>query len=292
MPVLMQMFFPYVIGGTLFLAIALFGVASWYFRRSRREPYWVLRRDASRVGWRLFLISLALFGVAGVGGLYLMLVSLIGGAPDASQPASIPASDHVASIATTTSPVPPSSEPDEATPNRPLYVVETASLAPSATRPSPTRSSVEPSATPSVRVSATSRPPTSTAVPASSTPVAITPLEASVTPSRGVRIVIDGIAAQVNSDFELVDVGQGLVAGLGRVYFTLSFSGMTDGIAWERMLLRDGEVIQGGAYLWRAGETGTVVHFFGNADGLPAGEYAIRITLAGELAAERAFSLE
>jgi hypothetical protein len=83
-----------------------------------------------------------------------------------------------------------------------------------------------------------------------------------------------------------------LPAGITRIYFWITYSAMTDGAAWTRLLLRDGEPIQGGGYLWSGGETGTAAYFFGDAEGFPPGEYTLRLLLADQPVSEMVFIVE
>lgn len=298
MPVLLQVLMPYIVGGVLLLAAGLFALALWYLRRGRLEPYWRLRRDASRIGWRLFLSALILAGLAlAVGSATGLLSWLLSEAtPEAIAPSEAPDTPTMTPIPTDTA---LTVTPTRVTPARP-----TASRTPRVTASTATEDS-----TPTATLTVSSLPPTPTATPSptetrtptprpsrtpspTATPLPITPLDAGVRLPEAAAVTIVGVAARVDADLALLEPGPVLDAGLTRVYFELAFDGMIDGVAWERGLYRGEELVQGGAYLWRAGETGTAIHFFGDAAGFPAGDYAIRVTFSGRPAAELAFTLE
>ena len=54
---------------------------------------------------------------------------------------------------------------------------------------------------------------------------------------------------------------------------------MDEGVVWSRVLYRDGQAVQGQAYLWSQDESGESFFFFGNEAGYPPGEYEVRIYL-------------
>src|SRR5690554_6241934 len=57
-------FVPHIVVGLLILAFLLFLLAVQQLRVGRRGPYWRMRREAGQRGGQLFLMSVALFGVA------------------------------------------------------------------------------------------------------------------------------------------------------------------------------------------------------------------------------------
>lgn len=105
-------------------------------------------------------------------------------------------------------------------------------------------------------------------------------------------MAITGVATQVDSEFRLQSPAGKLSAGATRIYFELTYEQMTSGAAWERVLLRGDEMVQGGAYVWTDPADGEAVYFFGASSGFPAGAYQIRIYLGGLLAAQYSFELE
>lgn len=107
------------------------------------------------------------------------------------------------------------------------------------------------------------------------------PLTSEVTPLPGADLTIVAVASAVTADLQPVNPDAPLQAGITRLYFWVAYRGMVDGMAWERLLLRDGRVIQGGAYLWNGGAEGTALYFFGDAEGFAPGEYEIRLTFSG-----------
>lgn len=107
------------------------------------------------------------------------------------------------------------------------------------------------------------------------------PLASKVTAPPGADLTIVAVASAVTADLQPVNPDASLQAGITRLYFWVAYRGMVDGVAWERLLLRDGRVIQGGAYLWNGGAEGTALHFFGDAEGFAPGEYEIRLAFSG-----------
>lgn len=276
MPDILQTLVPYIVGGMFFLALVLFLVALVYFRRGKRDRYWRLRRAASLTGWQLFLISLTLAFVASAVCLFSGFASLVleGGLQ--------------------ASPVPVSGSPTVLV--SPLItVLPTAQAAATTAMPSPSPTpqpaSATPSATPTGTASATASPrPTRlvasvtlagpTATP-TATELQVWPLASNVTPPPEADLTIVAVDRAVSADLQPVNPDALLQAGITRLYFWVAYRGMVDGVAWERLLLRDGRVIQGGAYLWNGGAEGTALYFFGDAEGFTPGEYEIRLAFSG-----------
>jgi hypothetical protein len=71
----------------------------------------------------------------------------------------------------------------------------------------------------------------------------------------------------------------------------MAFENMADGVAWSRVLYRDGQPIQGQAYLWSQGEAGESFFFFGNVDGYPAGSYEARLFIGESEMSRLEFSI-
>lgn len=282
---------PYALLGTGILAAILFVVALWYFRRSRRDPYWVLRRNASRIGWRVFLTSLTLFGLVGVVWVGTSILARFTG----DNLVMMDATETVVATATTAS-VPPSFTPtlflDDGGGDRltgdPPDPTATIELTASSTA---TPTEVIPTATATQQLTRTPRPqptPTLTAVP---TQFSVVPRESNIVPGNDAELMFLGIGGSVDENLQLAEQSASLAAGLPRIFFAVGYSGMQDGAAWERALFRDDTFLQGGAYLWTAGETGEMVNFFGDSEGFAAGEYEIRLYLAGKPVAVQGFTI-
>ncbi len=315
---------PYVVIGLFVLAGLSFLVALWFLRRGRRDPYWRLRRDAARAGWRWLRVSLALFLVAaGTCLLSSLLPSLIVDGQLPWQTLATPA--QVGAVAT--SPAGPLTmtleQASSPTPARvtaePLPGATHTTLPVTVTRIPPTaRAEVRPSTTPvpqarpslTATLQATLTPPASstaapvfaTSVPTSlaTTPpvtaapptlVMVTPLDSAVRPRPDAALVIMGVSDRVDSDLRVTNPLSTLPDGVRRIYFGIEYMNMVDGMAWERALYRDGELVQGGAYLWAGGEAGTATHFFGTTEGFGAGDYAIRVYFDVQLSAEYEFAV-
>ncbi|MBN1966074.1 MAG: hypothetical protein JW910_15600, partial [Anaerolineae bacterium] len=278
--------------GTVLLVVSLFN-----FRAGRRAPYWRLRRNASVQGWRLFGVSLTLLFVAAAVFLFSGLANLI------LEPTATPAVDgdlptNTPYIVTATAlpgeegatssddTLTPDAQTPAAMPTPTDDVPPTSTGAPLATTEAPAATDTP------VRTSSPTR--TLTEPPASPTPDApgVTPLAASVTPLPEAALQIIALDSETDSALNPLNPRDTFAAGIQRIYFWLEYRGMTDGVAWERVLLRDGEVVQGGAYLWSGGADGASAYFFGDAEGFPAGAYAIQVTLQGDVAAAAEFVIE
>jgi len=290
MPEVLRNLIPPVIAGMLLLALLLFVGALRFFRLGRTEPYWRLRRMASTRGWQLFLISLTIGFVAAAVCLFTGFAELVLGGPPFLLPTTTPT--QAAALLTYTPfviivtpeasglPTGPSIQPSTST----AIASPTASGSPTPD-PSPTRMSSWPALTPTASLTAT---PSLTPTP----DWGLTPPVSAVTPRPEAALQITAIDSAITDALAPVSPRNTLQAGITRIYFWVTYSGMTDGVAWTRLLLRDGTLIQGGSYLWSGGETGTLVHFFGNAEGFIPGAYLIRLLIGERMVAEAAFTVE
>lgn len=282
MPDVLQTLIPYVVVGMLLVAGVLFVFALWNFRRGKREPYWRLRRAASLHGWELFLVSVTLTFLASGVCLFSGLAQAVLGS-STPIPGSTATASEVRDIAAT--PSARATAPLDRPAGTPSGVPQ---ATPGASTSTPTAGSAlhndASSPTPSARP---------TLMPYPVLPgVAITPIESSVTPPADATLTITAVDSQTTGDLQPVEPKDVLPAGARRVYFWLSYSGMADGTAWQRLLLREGNAIQGGAYLWASGTDGSAVYFFGDAEGFAPGNYEIRIELGAEEAASYSFRIE
>lgn len=290
MPEVLRSLIPPVIAGMLLLALLLFIGALRFFRLGRTEPYWRLRRTASTRGWQLFLVSLTTGFVAAAVCLFTGFAELVlGGLPFLSpitaptQAAALPTYTPFVIIITPEA-TGPTSSPSIQPPTSTVTTSPTASGS-STPDPLPTRVPSRAAFTPTASLTAT---PSPTPTPGLSLP----PLVSVVTPRPEAALQITAIDSAITDALAPVSPRNTLQAGITRIYFWVTYSGMTDGVVWTRLLLRDGTLIQGGSYLWSGGETGTLVHFFGNAEGFIPGAYLIRLLIGEQIVAEAAFTVE
>ncbi len=282
MPDILQAVIPYVVGGMFLLALILFLLALVYFRRGKRDRYWRLRRAASQHGWQLFLISLTLAFVASAVCLFSGFASLI-----LEGTASVPTATSMSSATPTRLAMSPTIQPATSTSTpepSPGVTQSPTSAPPTSTATATTRPSLTPGYTPPA-VSDTPSGPTATPT---ATEFQVWPLPSDVTPLPEAEMTIVAVASAVSADLQPVNPDASLPAGTTRIYFWVAYRGLVDGVAWERILLRNGRAIQGGAFLWNGGAEGTSLHFFGDAAGFEPGEYEIRLSLSGVTVASRA----
>jgi hypothetical protein len=241
---------PYVLG--LILVVALINTFS-NFGRARRAPYYRIRRDSSRSGWRWVLVGLVcaggLYGVLSVRGSY--------GPPDL----------------TTLFP----------TPNigpTPTFDVDTI-LTTAPGTPAPTRNPL---------LSPPTITPTQAPVTPSATPFIAT-IESPVTSSPDATFKLTAISTGISSSLEPVDAGTFFSSGQPRIYVFFTFSNMADGQSWSQVLLLDGNVIRNGTDAWNLGDKGPAYYRFEAPGGFPQGSYQIQLYIGDKLAAQGAFTL-
>ena len=68
-------------------------------------------------------------------------------------------------------------------------------------------------------------------------------------------------------------------AGVKRIYLFFSYRGLESGVAWTRVLYRNGAPLQGSSLLWSLDGEGSSYFFFGSDEGYPAGKYRVEIRL-------------
>ncbi len=266
----------YVIIGLFILAFILLILALQQLRRGRRGPYWRLRRQASQRGAALLLGAVGLLAIGLALAFYSGLAALaFRGIDDIFEQSRRQFIGVIVPTETLTVPV-------------------TATLTPSGT-PSPTRT---PTATPTDQPTATltltataTQSPTSTLTPTITRTLTATPtVTATVDSVLRLTPPVPGRPARNGARLQLNTVTAGLVenngaavsdttlpTGLNRIYVYMSFENMTYGVVWSRVLYRDGQPVQGQAYLWSQGEAGDSFFFFGNVDGYPPGNYEVRL---------------
>lgn len=241
---------PYVLG--LVLVVALVSAVN-NLGRARTAPYYRIRRDASRSGWRWVLV-----GVLCAGGLYAAL-SVRGsyGPPDL----------------TTLFPTPnfgPTPTFDVDT------ILTTAPGTPAATRnPLLSRPTITPTEAPSTP---------------SATPFIAT-IESPVTSSPDATIKLTAISTGISSSLEPVDAGTFFSSGQPRIYFFLTFANMADGQSWSRALLLDDKVIRTVTEAWNQGDKGSAYYWFEAQGGFPQGAYQVQFYIGAKMVAQGAFTL-
>jgi hypothetical protein len=240
---------PFLLG--VLLLVSLIG-AYTNLRRARKAPYFRIRRDATRAGWR-----------------WVLLVVVCAGG--------ITASLRVRQL------VPPPRlevafpRPPEPTPtfslDAILSVTDNLSLTPKPLFEAP------PTITPTVPT------PTLTPTPPIATVVSV------VTPPANAVLRITAISSDISSALEPVNVNTTFPAGIPRLYYWIEFSNMANGLSWSRVLLLNGNVIRSESETWERGTEGIAYYWFEAQGGWPAGEYEIRFYIGDRLAASQTYTL-
>ncbi len=240
---------PYVLGVILLISAA---AAFTNLRRARRAPYFRIRNQAFRQGWRWVLT-----GLIAVAGLVLSIAARQSLAPPDLR-ALVPGRA-------------------QATPTFELVLVATATQDPDLTPK--LFEDLPPTITPTV--------PTPTGTP---TPPIAT-IQSVVTPPADAQLVITAIASDISSSLRPVNPGETFPAGVARLYFFVEFSNMADGMSWSRVLVRNGAVIRSESESWDRGPEGDAYYWFGAQGGWPAGSYEIQFYLGDRLVASRVFTI-
>lgn len=266
---------PYLIGGLFSLALALFLLSLYHLRRGRTGQYWRLRRQAGQFGGKLFLTSLALFIVTLALAFYSGLAAIAFRGINNLFAPETPVLRGVA--------LPTASPTDMDTPS-PTAVISatptfTVTPTPTPTIPTPEAS---PTPTPTATLTATiTQTPTVTLTPTATyeSVLRLTPPFSARHPRPDARIQITAADDAVSSTQTPLQPRTTFNAGVKRIYLFMNYQAMDDGVAWTRVLYRDGVPVQGQAYLWSMGESGAGFFFFGSDDGYLPGSYEARIYL-------------
>jgi hypothetical protein len=283
----------YVIAGLFITALLMFLVALQQLRRGRRGSYWRLRRQASQRGGVLFLASVGLFTVAAALAFYSGLAAIaVRGVDDffrrrntglvgvvvltstPGDPPTITLSPTPTDTATPT-PIPSATAP----PTDPPTATLTSTATPTATD-TPT-----PSITPT---------PTETFTPTATVDsvLNLTPPAPGSTARPSAQIDITAASARITPDGTPLEAGTTFSAGIQRIYLFFSYADMDANVVWSRVLYRDGQPVQGQAYLWSGASSGQHFFFFGNEDGYPAGDYEARVYLGTDEISRYAFVVQ
>lgn len=273
-------YIPHLVVGMFILAFILFLLAVQQLRIGRRGPYWRMRREAGQRGGQLFLLSVALFGIASAIAFFSGFAALALGQFNELVYGQAEMSAAAAPTLTNTLEVLP----------------PTATATPTLTStPSPTLTATAtgtPTATPTLTHTPTTTPtPTDTPTPTATYETALRlhePVGARVARENAVVRVLSADVA-VSSNHTPLEPKVEFPAGTRRIYLFISYRNMDDGVAWSRMLYRDGALLQGGALLWGMGKEGSSYFFFGSDEGYPVGEYRVELLIEGEAVSEFAF---
>ena len=273
-------YIPHLVVGLLALALILLLLAIHQLRLGRRGPYWRMRREAGQRGGQLFLLSVALFGIAFAIAFFSGFAALAVGQFNALLYGS--ANVEAAAAPTLTPAV------DTLTPTEPATMTATPTVTASATA----------TATPTATATATTTlTPTPTLTP-SSTPTPTATYETALhlyEPSGAREADADAVVRVISADVAVSQNATPLEprtefpAGIGRIYLFISFRNMEDGVAWSRILYRDGAPLQGSTLLWSMGAEGSSYFFFGSDEGYPLGDYRVELRLGDETTSEFEF---
>jgi len=216
------------------------GLAISQFIKSRRAPYYVMRRDALGRAMRWTMVALILLALAAALLVIVPYLAVVMYGPGKA----------VLDVPTPTS---------------------TATVTPS---PRPTRT---PTVTPTRRPTAT---PPLIPTPTPSVPppdTALTPLPSAVPAGEDVRIVIITLAADRDASGEPVDPGVEFPPGDHRVYLFISYEGMVNGVVWTLAIYREGELLDETTQLWEWGEQGRTYLYYKPLEGYEPGVYEMRV---------------
>jgi hypothetical protein len=266
-------YIPHVVIGMLILATLLFLLAIQQLRLGRKGPYWRMRREAGQRGGQLFLISVALYGIAFAIAFFTGFAALAVGEFNAllagfNNPEVVNAPTPTDTMATLT-PTPTETP------------VPTATDTPIPTDTSTPTATVTPSLTPTPTLTLT---PTNTPTPTATYETALhlyEPFGARAAAENAVvRVVSADVSVSQNST--PLEPRVEFPTGTTRIYLFISYRNMANGVAWSRVLYRDGAALQGSTLLWSMGAEGSSYFFFGSDEGYPAGDYRVELTLGDE----------
>lgn len=241
---------PFVVG--IVLAASLFNAFA-NFRRARRAPYFRIRRDATRAGWRWMLIGMA----AGLAIAAAVTARRYVPAPDLE---SMPLSNAEPTLPTLELAPSPMGTPES----------DAATKDPIAAPPTITPTQPTPSAT--------------------STPYIAT-IESRVTPPANAVIDITAVSSSISSDLRPVNASDEFPVGTPRLYVWLEYDNMADGVSFSRAVLYNGDVLQVRTEPWERGEEGIAYYYFDAQNGWPPGSYEVQFYIGDKLADTQSFSV-
>lgn len=254
----------YILGAMLAAALLFFLAALWQLRIARTSPYWLRRKSSGQRGGQLFLVALVLFLLAGG-------ASILTGA------AQVALGDLLAVPPTATATAPPPTDTPQPTPD--IEATVAAALTGTAlSQPDPSPTPPPPSATHTI---------TATASPTAVPVFTLTPPASALEPRAGAVLEVLGVSAGP----EETPSTEAFTAGLRRLYVHYRWRNMDAGVTWTRLLLADGQAVQGGVYRWSGVAQGEGLFFFGREDGYPPGLYEVRLYLGQEETGRYSFSI-
>ncbi len=261
---------PHLIVGLLALGLLLLLISLQQLRRGRTGPYWRLRRAAGQRGGQLFLISMTLFGLA------LALAIFSGMASLALMNARRAFGDQPTAAAELTEAAPAATDAPTITP--------TPTVAPSLTPTSTPTASATASETPTATIT-----PTPTATYETALNLRAFPDARPANRNALIRVIAaDSQLSASNTPLEPVTTFQ---AGIRRIYLFFSYRGMESGVAWSRLLYRNGALLQGSSLLWSLDAEGSSYFYFGSDDGYAAGQYTVEIRLGDTVVSQFEFTV-
>ncbi len=297
---------PYILLGMFLLGVLTLLVALYQLRVRRTGSYWLLRRRAGERGGRLFLIavgliiaSLTLTVVTGLAAVAFKNVNtLIHRSTDdlygiVLPPDSALATTQVAqSVLTETRPpvtaTLPATEPTAALPaTLPPPTEAAATLAPTATITPIPPSPVPPTETP-LATTTPSPTPTSLVLLELTSAFNMTPRP----PTANYSLSLTAADTIVNPNGTPLSPRRTFDLGVKRLYFFIAFSTMENGVAWSRVLYRDGDPVQGNTFLWSLGADGNSYFFFGDEAGYAPGDYEVRLFVGDKEASRLHFEVK
>lgn len=240
---------PYILGLLALVALISFITA---YRRSRKAPYFRIRKDSARQAGR-WLLTL-LFSVAGIVGAIL--------------------SKQYISPADITTLITPLLTPAATADALPTLAPPTSMVS--------TQADIPPTITPTQQPT-----PTSAATPTS----LVTTIESAITPPPSANMEITAVSSGISPSLTPINPDSAFPAGTPRIYFWVEFSSMANGISWSRVLLRDGTVIRSESEAWERGEEGLAYFWFDAQGGWPAGNYEIQFYMGDQLVDSREFTV-
>ncbi|MCC6804951.1 MAG: hypothetical protein IT319_18865 [Anaerolineae bacterium] len=276
---------PYILGGIFVLGVLLFLYALHQLRLRRTGAYWRLRRRAGDRGGKLFVLSVFLMAASLVLTVFTGLASValrdvseyLNRGPDDLYGIVLPPDsaltetrEAVVSALTATR-----VQLETLTPATPVP----STLTDTPVLPTPTRTPT-PTQTDTPTVTPTLSPLLNLTVEFNTTP----------RPARDdFRLTLDAASDDATAE---TDTSQPrFAADIRRIYLFFSYENMDNGVAWSRVLYRDGVPVQGNTLLWSLGTAGSSYFFFGSEAGYEAGAYEARLFVGDREASRYTFSV-
>ena len=281
---------PYLLIGMFVLGVLTLLIALQQLRVRRTGAYWLLRRRAGERGGRLFLIAVGLIVLSlvltVVSGLAAVAVrnmnSLINRNSDDLYGIVLPSESALTETWNAAMQAFTATHAYQQTMTLTPQVAAATAVLPTNPPPTPVPpASAAPSLTPTA-IPPTVSPTDAPTITPSLTPVAwlnLTP-DFNATPrppSAGFSLTLITADTSVNPNGSPLSPRQHFTAGVKRIYFFINFAHMENGVAWSRVLYRDGSAVQGNTLLWSLGSDGSSYFFFGDEAGYSSGNYEVRI---------------